>query len=211
MKPDSIILDIDGTLWDSTPVVAEAYNDALSSQYPHVQVRFTAYQLSQLFGRPIPVIADMAFPFLEEKERYALMDACCEREHDFLLATDRDLLFPGVKETLQKLAQRYPLFIVSNCQSGYIELFLEKTGLAPCIRDFECPGNTGLGKGPNTRMVMERNRLKHSVYVGDIAGDQAAAAEAGIPFCYAAYGFGDVENPDYTIQKFSDLLTLFPV
>lgn len=208
MKPDSIILDIDGTLWNSTPIVAEAWNEIVSRR-PDVPVRFTAHQLTQLFGRPLPVIADMVFPFLEPEDRYQLIDTCCEREHEYLRESTRDILYPGVADTLRKLSSDYRLFIVSNCQSGYIELFLEKTGLTDCITDFECPGSTGLTKGPNIRLVMERNHLKNPVYVGDIEGDRQASAEAGIPFCHASYGFGQVEQPDYVIGKFSDLLTVF--
>lgn len=209
MRPDSIILDIDGTLWDSTPVVAKAWNQAII-EHGSLPLRFTAHKLTQLFGLPLRTIADIAFPSLEESERYALIDACCEQEHAFLSASTQDLLYPGVKDAIRKLSKSCPLFIVSNCQSGYIELFLEKNGLSDYITDFECPGGTGLGKGPNIRLVMERNRLKAPVYVGDIESDHAAAAEAGIPFCYASYGFGTVEEPDYVIREFSDLLTLFP-
>ena len=76
-------------------------------------------------------------------------------------------------------------------------------------RDFECPGHTGLEKGPNIRLVADRNHLEHPVYVGDTSGDQQACAAAGVPFCYASYGFGQAEDPDYTIDRFSDLLTIF--
>ncbi len=207
-KPDSIILDVDGTLWDSTPIVADAWNEIVDRR-DDVPVHFTACQLTQLFGRPLSAIADMVFPFLEEKERYALMDTCCEREHEFLHANTEDILYPGVAETIKALSQKYKVFIVSNCESGYIELFLEKTGLAPYITDFECPGNTGLGKGPNIRLVIERNHLEHPIYVGDIEGDRLASTEAGIPFCHASYGFGKVEKPDYVIEQFSNLLTIF--
>ena len=36
------------------------------------------------------------------------------------------------------------------------------------------------------------------IYLGDTAGDQAAAAGAGIPFVHAAYGFGAV--PDAALR-----------
>lgn len=208
MKPDSIILDIDGTLWNSTPIVAEAWNKAVL-QKTGIQNHFTAQKLTQLFGHPLTKIADLSFPFLEEAERYALMDLCCEQEHIFLSAADEDLLYPEVANTIPLLSQKYPLFIVSNCQAGYIELFLEKTGLAPYITDFECPGNTGLNKGPNIQLVIKRNHLTSPIYVGDIPSDQAASKEAQIPFCHATYGFSPVEAPDYKISLFSDLLTLF--
>ena len=153
MKPDSIIFDVDGTLWDSTPIVADAWNEAVADN-PHIALHFTAQDLKQLFGRPLPDIADLAFPSLPQQERYALIDDCCRREHTALYTNNRNLLFPGVADTIRSLSRIYPLFIVSNCQSGYIELFLEKSGLASCITDMECPVNTGFGKGKNIRLVM---------------------------------------------------------
>ena len=53
------------------------------------------------------------------------------------------------------------------------------------------------------------NHLQHAVYVGDTDGDYKATREAGIPFVHAAYGFGQTENPDYTITSPMDLVTLF--
>ena len=208
MKPDGIILDIDGTLWNSTEIVAEAWNEVVSAR-PDVPVRFTPERLTGLFGKTLDHIADLAFPFLEPEDRYELIRLCCEREHEFIRASDRNILYPGVADTIRSLSETYPLFIVSNCQSGYIELFLEKTGLGPCIRDFECPGYTGLEKGPNIRLVADRNHLERPVYVGDTEGDRQACAAAGVPFCHVSYGFGRVEDPDYTIEQFSDLLTIF--
>ena len=118
MKPDSIILDIDGTLWNSTPIVARAWNEALKIR-PEITYRFTAEKLTKLFGHPMTTIADMVFPDLSEQERYALIDDCCEQEHAFLSASTEDLLYPGVADTIPKLSQTYPLFIVSNSQAGY--------------------------------------------------------------------------------------------
>lgn len=208
MKTDGIILDIDGTLWNSTPIVAEAWNEIIEKR-DDIPFRFTAKQLTQLFGRPLPVIADMVFPFLEEKERYDLINECCEREHELLRASTQNILYPGVAETMKALCKKIPLFIVSNCQSGYIELFLEKTGLADCITDSECAGRTGLPKGPNIRLVADRNHLQNPVYVGDIDGDRQASEEAGVKFCHASYGFGKAERKDYVVKEFSDLMTLF--
>ena len=106
MKPDSIILDIDGTLWNSTPVVADAWNLAVAEN-SNLPVRFTAYDLTQLFGRPLNAIADLVFPSLEEKERYALIDACCKQEHAFLSASTQELLYPGVADTIRKIGRAH--------------------------------------------------------------------------------------------------------
>ncbi|MDO5411702.1 MAG: HAD family hydrolase [Lachnospiraceae bacterium] len=203
---DSIIFDLDGTLWDSTPVVADAWNRALN-RYPEAAYTTTPDGLKQLFGRPMNVIADLMLPHLEPEKRYQIMDECCEEEEIALRHTP-GVLYPKLEQTLEILSSRYPLFIVSNCQSGYIETFLESTGLGKYFKDFECPGNTGLVKGPNNKLVIERNHLIHPVYVGDTQGDKDSAVYAEIPFCYAAYGFGTVDSSDYRIETFSDLLTL---
>lgn len=209
MKPDGIILDIDGTLWNTTPVVARAWNNVLSKR-PDVPADITAEKLQQLFGKLLSEIADALFPQLKKEDRYALIDQCCELEHQYLMETDPfKMLYPGVPDTIRELSNRCKIFIVSNCQSGYIELFLEKTGLGSCITDFECPGYTGLDKAGNIRLIVERNHLEHPVYVGDTDGDHKATRQAGIPFCYASYGFGQTEHPDYVIRQFSDLLSIF--
>ncbi len=92
-------------------------------------------------------IAANLFPTLSESQRALVMESCCEYEEFYLENAREPLLFDGVKETILTLSQNYAVCIVSNCQKGYIELFLKKTGLENAITDFECFGNTGLSKG----------------------------------------------------------------
>lgn len=201
---DGVILDVDGTLWDSTPIVAKAWTKAVCDGGGG-EMTVTADMLKQLFGRTMTVIADLLLPHLEPEKRYALMDLCCEYEHHALEEDPCDICYPKVKETIRTLAKKLPIFIVSNCQSGYIELFLEKTGLQEAVRDIECFGNTGKCKSENIRLLMERNHLKAPVYVGDTQGDCDASKEAGIPFIYASYGFGTVDQMAGKIDKFDEL------
>lgn len=208
MKPDSLILDIDGTLWNSTPIVAKAWNEAIAGR-ADVSIHFTPEILKGQFGKLVSVIADNVFPDLEPKDRYQLMDVCCAKEHEALVHLTEDIAYPLVRETIRELSKTLKLFIVSNCQGGYIELTMEKNGIADCITDFECPAYSGLAKAENISLIVRRNHLKSPVYVGDTMGDCEASKKAGVPFCYASYGFGTVENPDYRIEQFSDLLRLF--
>jgi phosphoglycolate phosphatase len=97
---------------------------------------------------------------------------------------------------------------VSNCQEGYIEAFLDYHKLGKYFLDFENPGRTGLTKGENIKLVIERNQLQHPVYVGDTKGDQEAATFAGIPFVFARYGFGQPETYHFVIDRFDQLLDL---
>lgn len=204
---DCIILDIDGTLWDTTKIVAEAWNQVLDKR-EDVAFRASSDKLKALFGRPLPVIASMILPELSFEEQTILIDQCCEAEHQALEKTPGHV-FEGVTETIQELSKRFKVCIVSNCQSGYIELTMKALGIEDYITDFECPGYTGLSKGENCKLVMERNGFTSAVYVGDTQGDCEAAAFANIPFVFCKYGFGQPETYDYEISSFPQLLDLF--
>ena len=104
-------------------------------------------------------------------------------------------------KTIKKLSEKYRLFIVSNCQDGYIELTMNKNNIQNFITDWECYGHSGLEKWENIRLITERNSLKHPVYVGDTEGDLEACEKAGVPFIWASYGFGANLNPKRIIAK----------
>ena len=55
---------------------------------------------------------------------------------------------------------------------------------------------------------MDRNNIKNAVYVGDTISDKEASIIAGIPFVYASYGFGEVNEYDYKINDIKDLCDL---
>ena len=84
-------------------------------------------------------------------------------------------------------------------------MFLKYHQLGKYFLDFENPGRTGLTKGENIKLIIERNRLNNPVYVGDTEGDLKAARLAGIPFIYASYGFGEVSEYDYYIKALDEL------
>lgn len=203
---DSIIFDLDGTLWDSTEIVANAWNRIIQSEtgFP---ADITGSRLKQLFGKLLSDIAAEIFPTLSKEEQIRLIDRCCEAEHQALRETPAPL-YPDLEKVLNELSKKYPLFIVSNCQAGYIELFLEVTGLSGLFTGHLCPGDTGKEKAENIRLVIERYQLQSPVYVGDTEGDQSAAKAANVPFIWASYGFRTVQNPDYRINALSDLESL---
>jgi phosphoglycolate phosphatase len=209
MKFDSIILDVDGTIWNTTGVVAEAWNKTIDKFYPQVP-HVTAEILKGQFGKTMDVIADNLFGVLSAEDKKILMEKCCIYEQKALLENTKNITYEGVIETLKKLSSIIPIFIVSNCQSGYIELVIEKNKITPLIKDFECFGNTGKSKAENIKLVARRNGLKSPVYVGDTQGDYEACKEAGVPFIWAAYGFGKPEDNNYyaKIESFNQLESL---
>lgn len=201
---DSMIFDVDGTLWDTTFVCAEAWNRAIAEN-SDTERRVKAEELKRLFGKPMNVIFEAVFPEMSEKERERLAGVCCEYEHEYLEKAHIGA-FDGVCETMVVLAEKMPLFIVSNCQKGYIELFLDKTGLEGYIKDYLCYGDTLAEKSVTMKELIRRNNLTAPVYVGDTRGDEEACKEAGVPFVFASYGFGDAKMPYKTIRRFSELI-----
>lgn len=204
---DAIIFDLDGTLWDSRKSVASAWT-AVVADAQCARKRVTEEDLSGMMGLQIQQIADILFEDLDSAERTELMRVCCEREHAEILESG-GVLYDKLEETLSELKKRYRLFIVSNCQEGYIESFYAYHGTEKYFEDFENPGRTGLSKGKNIKLLMERNKLESPVYVGDTMGDMEAARFAGIPFVYAAYGFGEVSDYAHKIEKIEELMKIF--
>jgi phosphoglycolate phosphatase len=203
MNIDSIIFDLDGTLWDSIETVIKAW-DMVCQNSKVVRNPITRETLQSIMGLQVRHIGAKLFPYLEEVEQIKILDLCCEEERKLLL-NEGGMLYKDLESILQTLSKNYPLFIVSNCQCGYIEAFLKYHKLGKYFKDFECSGKTSLVKGENIKGIMKRNHLEHPIYVGDTQGDCDAAKLAKIPFVYASYGFGEVDRYDYVIEEISDL------
>ena len=206
MNIDSIIFDLDGTLWNAIEGVCGAW-DSILSKYPNIKRVVTPKDMEGCMGLQISEIGKKLFPDLDEDFQMKLMKECCETEQVYL-GEHGGKLYPKLEETLKRLSEKHKLFIVSNCQNGYIQCFFKAHKLDKYFIDFECSGVTGLSKGENNKILMGRNNLKSSIYVGDTMGDAESAKVAEIPFIYARYGFGNVEEYDYVINSFEEILTL---
>ena len=207
MKYESLIFDIDGTLWDSRALVAEGYNIQLTKEnLSHLCV--TAEDLKPLFGKVMTEIADVILATIPEESRYDLMERCMETENQYLHDNPCRIGYPGVTETVAKLAEKYRLFIVSNSQCGYPELCIEKLGLTPYIEGHMCFGDTGTSKGKTIRTLMEKHKIGTCAYVGDTQGDYEATVEAGVPFIWCTYGFGTPDGYATKVDSFAELLNL---
>ena len=204
---DSIIFDVDGTLWDSTEIVARSWSDYLQTE-EHKDRTLTAKLLSSMFGQPLPDIARQLFPDVSEEEQLRLIDGCCQAEHRALLKECAPL-YEDLEKALALLSAKYSLYIVSNCQSGYIEVFLEATGFGKYFKGHLCNGDNNLDKGSNIALIAQNYSMESPVYVGDTMGDFLSCRKAGVPFVFASYGFGKVPEPDKIITKPMDLVDLF--
>ena len=207
MNYESLIFDIDGTLWDSRALVAEGYNIQLKKEgLDHLCV--DADTLKPLFGKVMTDIADAILSSIPEDRRYGLMERCMDTENRYLYENECRIGYPQVKETIAELSKHYRLFIVSNSQCGYPELCMDKLGLTPYIEGHLCFGDTGTSKGKTIRTLMEKYNIQSCAYIGDTQGDYEATVEAGVPFIFAAYGFGTPDGFAAKIDRFEDLLRL---
>ena len=207
MTYESLIFDIDGTLWDSRALVAEGYNIQLTAEgLGHLCV--TAEDLKPLFGKVMTEIADALLSSIPEESRYDLMERCMATENRYLEENECRIGYPGVKETIAKLHETHRLFIVSNSQRGYPELCMEKLGLTPYIQGHLCFGDTGTSKGKTIRTLMEKHNITSCAYIGDTQGDYEATVEAGVPFIWCTYGFGTPAGYAHKVDSFEELLEL---
>ena len=207
MEFESLIFDIDGTIWDSRALVAKGYNIQLNREgLGHLCTN--AAVLKTLFGKTMTDIADALFDTIPVPERYDLMERCMATQNVYLQEDPCNIEYPGVKETLEKLAKKYRLFIVSNSNCGYPELCMDKLGVTHLFSGHMCFGDTGAHKGVTIQRLMEKHNITSACYIGDTQGDMEATEMAGLPFIWATYGFGTAERYCKKIDKFEDLLTL---
>jgi phosphoglycolate phosphatase len=206
MRPDALIFDLDGTLWDTSETCAAAWN-RVTSELGLASREVTADDMRRVAGLSHVDAVRRVFPEHSEAD-VARISERSMAEDNRALARSGGILYPGVSDGILRFQSALPLMIVSNCQAGYIEIFLETSGLLPCFRDHECWGNTGLGKAENLRSVVERNGLRSPWFVGDTEGDRTAARANGLFFVHAAYGFGTVSESDARIRAFDELSAL---
>ena len=200
-----MIFDMDGTLWDSVDSIVVSWNAALQ-QMGETDVTVTRPQIMSLMGNTMDVFARTLFPHYTPEKGVQWIDILGQIENEFLSRYGAVLLgdVKGVFARLREMG--YGVYIVSNCQAGYIEGFLEYYHLEDLVDDIECYGNTLRGKADNLKLLIERNHLDEYLYLGDTQGDFNACRKAGVPFLFAAYGFGRVDDDSVPrIQKLDDL------
>lgn len=206
MKTDGLIFDLDGTLWDASAACISAWNNTLHQfgmDEHHVDEKIVA----GFSGRLLEDILEDHFKSIRVDQFKDFIKLYAEEEAIQMRMVGGSL-YPGVKSVLEKLRLKFPLFIVSNCQKGYIENFLQQHHIENLIADFESSGNSGLPKKDNIKNLITRNNLASPIYIGDTMGDFEASKWNGIPFIYASYGFGKLTNPAIQITNLSELVDL---
>ena len=203
MKEKAIVFDLDGTLWDATKVLIQAWNFVLKKH----NLKEVGYEtFCSLMGMTNDEISKAGiYSEIPEEDREKIIK---EAEQLSSLFLKRSNLKPydGLKESLDRLVQDFDFYIVSNCYKGYIETFIEVTKYGYYFDDFICEEETKLSKAQNINIVLQRNRIASAVFVGDRESDKEAAEKAKLPFIHAAYGFDKNVKTQYKIDSPKDLV-----
>lgn len=207
MKYKNIIFDLDGTLWDSRHAIVENWNQVLS-EYSLLETPLKPDDMNPYMGLLATDVLKDLYPKLTTEKIREILDEIERREAGFIQKVG-GVLYPNVSETLFQLQKNYRLFIVSNCQDGYIEAFLEYFQFQAWFQDFESFGRTGENKAQNIKKVLDRNELSRAetVYVGDTRTDCESARANDLDFIFCRYGFGKLEEAGVVgIDDFEELL-----
>ena len=136
---------MDGTVWDSAENVAKSWTVKVQEAGYKDRI-VTKEDIQGVMGKPMDVIADILFSYTKKgPERDKLRHACETYEVEYL-RENGGMLYDGVIETWTKLKKMgYHIYIVSNCQAGYIEAFLGYFGISygtkeDLVEDIEIAG-----------------------------------------------------------------------
>lgn len=207
MKYKNLIFDLDGTLWDPRATIIGIWNDVLH-QHQFMERVLKPEDMDQYMGLLAKDIMKDIVPGISDQQIEKTLSEIVKKENT-VLRTQGGILYEKVEETLKILARDHQLFIVSNCQDGYIEAFLDYYRFNDLFTDFESHGRTRQPKSENIKLLMERNHLSvdNTVYIGDTQTDYDSSQSNGLSFIFCEYGFGNLNSPHHqpAVSSFSEL------
>ena len=204
--PDSIIFDMDGTLWDAVETYVACWNESFKRL--NIDRRVQRADLEYMMGWEKSKILDEIMPGMDKELQEKVFATVNEVRAEILPRLGGEI-YPGVKEGLAKLAKKYKLFIVSNCPVGLIRLFMNWADINDLITDEMAHGVNSKPKHFNIKLLIDKYALVNPVYVGDTETDSKESRLAGIPFVFIEGGFGTTEDYDLKFENFVDFSNYF--
>lgn len=205
-KPDSLIFDMDGTLWDAVDSYVMSWNEGVKLE--NIDRVFTRADLDHVMGWERGKVLPYMFPdktHVEQERIYETINKC----RADIIPKHGGMIYVGVQEGIKKLASKYKLFIVSNCPKGLIVEFMKWARLQDCFVDEMAHGVNSMPKSHNINLLKTKHHLKAPVYIGDTNGDSHDSRIAKIPFVLVTYGFGTTEDFDLKFNDFQSLTNYF--
>lgn len=117
MHAESLIFDVDGTLWNSVDLVVKGWNLALEEA--GLAPTCTAEGIRPLFGKTMDEIARAFLPDQAPKRRQEIMDSCMVWEERVMAGGSLRYFLPrGAGRVWEALAQRHRLFYCQQLSEG---------------------------------------------------------------------------------------------
>jgi phosphoglycolate phosphatase len=205
-KPDSLIFDMDGTLWDATETYTAAWNEGFKAM--NINKVVSRGMLDLMMGWEKQKVLDHAFPDYTADMQEKILESIVAAQ-DRLIPALGGILYEGVTEGITKLSSKYKIFIISNCPKDTINQFIQFTDFAAHITDQMAHGVNNMPKHHNIKLLAAKHNLQNPVYVGDTNSDRAQSELAGVPFVFVEYGFGQTENYALNFSSFTELTNYF--
>ena len=205
-KPDALIFDLDGTLWDAV----ETYTLAWNQYFAHndIDKQLKKSDLDNLMGLQERAFLEIVLSDFPENERADRYKEVVLLQYD-LIDQIGGSLYPGVIELFPLLAKQYKLFIVSNCPEFTIRHFMKYARLKHLITDSIAHGQNYKAKYENILSLISTYQLTNPVYIGDTQSDREQSAKAGIPFVFMNYGFGHCDKFDRSFNSFKEFAKFY--
>lgn len=190
----AILFDLDGTLTDSAPAIADALNAVWAAagrpEVPQADVRgYIGDGPGPLIERARAALDLDRDPAAVARETQAFLDA-------YAAAGPGGAPYPGVVETLGALKRDgWRLAVCTNKPQTAAETLLDALGLTPFL-DGVVGGDTPPRRKPDPAHVLAALDFlpgvapEEAVLVGDGMQDVQAAEAAGMAAIAAAYGYG---------------------
>ncbi|GLS15910.1 MULTISPECIES: phosphoglycolate phosphatase [Hydrogenophaga] len=217
---DLILFDLDGTLVETAPEIADAVNDALAhlGRSPVTQRQvddWIGHGTRELLIQALAHTGQQPPDAVRHDPGFADAEAVFARCYEQRCGT-RSRLYPRVRETLQALrAAGVRLAVVTNKEARYTRPVLAAHGLADSF-DQVISGDTLPVKKPDPMAVDDCLRRfgvgrERTLFVGDSSIDVATARNAGVAVWALPYGYNmgqPIEScdPDRVIPDIAALL-----
>jgi phosphoglycolate phosphatase len=205
-KPDSLIFDMDGTLWDATESYAYCWNLALKEL--GIEKTVSIEKLNSMMGWEHRKVFNNVFPEMTDNEQDRIANHISKLQ-DTNLEKLGGKLYLGVKEGLENLRNKYQLFIVSNCPANTIYQMMRATGIEHLITDSMAHGQNNMPKHHNIKFLVDKYRLQNPFYIGDTDSDRIQSELAGLPYVFVDYGFGTSDKYTCKFSSFGDFEKYF--
>ena len=185
----AVLFDMDGTVLDTAPDMADALN-SLRAEQALPPMAYDAVR--SLVSHGAAAVTSAGFPDASAEKSAALQRRFLEIYRTSL--SRRTRLFPGMDEVLDALAERrLKVGIVTNKAGWLTEPLLEELGLR---ERFDCvvSGDTTPTRKPHPLPLLHAAKLAgvtpgECIYVGDAERDVQAAHAAGMAALVANYGY----------------------